>query len=175
MREPTKGCRGCYSENRRHRAEAKTWEDLGLCQSCYSKYDKMFTSVEGVRAVSQGTHKYDDSKKAWVQIASPEELKAVLDKDGDDYGRPSHFDLDDEWNVAGEGDRLGSLYIRNFETDEIAALDRDVRTNHPAWVHAQLGTTSESELQLFLDNCMLDEFIHAANREDAAGVFWKED
>lgn len=59
--------------------------------------------------------------------------------------------------------------IRNPETGALAALSRDVRDTHPDWVHAQLGTSDESTLQRFLDNCSIAEFLEGG--EDAAGLF----
>jgi len=63
------------------------------------------------------------------------------------------------------------LRIKNHQTGEVEKLVRDVRHKHSDWVHAQLGTESEAELQLFLDNCILAEFAANPDREDTAGVF----
>lgn len=50
------------------------------------------------------------------------------------------------------------ITIANHETHEVIAISRDVATLHPAWVHEQCGTTSESELQHVLDGLNVDDF-----------------
>lgn len=60
------------------------------------------------------------------------------------------------------------ITIRNHETGEIIAIDRDVRTVHPAWVHDQLGTTCESELQHAMDQCYVGAY--ADGMRDESGV-----
>lgn len=54
--------------------------------------------------------------------------------------------------------------IRNLTTGETLTLSRDVRHTHPAWVHDQMGTESEAELQAALD-C-----YEASDAEDECGV-----
>ena len=63
------------------------------------------------------------------------------------------------------------LQIRNKKTEETEALHRDVCHRHPAWVHVQIGTSSESELQGFLDSCSFNMFAENAGVEDSCGVF----
>lgn len=59
--------------------------------------------------------------------------------------------------------------IRRHNGIETARLSRDVRDEHPAWVHEQLGTESESQLQSFLDQC--DPFAYAGKEDyDADGI-----
>lgn len=122
----------------------------------------------------QITHERNEEGR-YIQIVTPEELRAVLDGQGGDYSRPSDFRDGDEWNVAGVDDRDGSLYIRSHKTGETEELHRDVCHSHPAWVHAQLGTESESDLQHMLDACEIDEYLEHAGKEDAAGIFWQAD
>ena len=43
------------------------------------------------------------------------------------------------------------IRITNAHNGEVCPISRDVCTVHPAWVHEQLGTASESELQDCLD------------------------
>ena len=57
------------------------------------------------------------------------------------------------------------ITIRHHETGEIIAIDRDVRTVHPAWVHDQLGTTCESELQDGLSQCHVDDYADGVRDE----------
>ena len=51
--------------------------------------------------------------------------------------------------------------IQNHETGEVAELVRDVATEHPEWVHRQLGSESgrESELQAILDQLSSDDYL----------------
>lgn len=44
------------------------------------------------------------------------------------------------------------MTITRTGTEETITLRRDVSAQHPAWVHGQMGTTSEVELQAALDN-----------------------
>ena len=57
------------------------------------------------------------------------------------------------------------ITIRHHETGEIIAIDQDVRTVHPAWVHDQLGTTCESELQDGLSQCHVDDYADGVRDE----------
>lgn len=50
--------------------------------------------------MSQTTHQVVDGR--YVQIVTPEQLRAILDADGDDYSRPDYLGPDDQWEVAGE-------------------------------------------------------------------------
>lgn len=43
------------------------------------------------------------------------------------------------------------IRITNLKTGGVIKIDRSVTTKHPAWVHEQMGTSSESELQAALD------------------------
>ena len=67
------------------------------------------------------------------------------------------------------------LRITNFQTGVTEKLVRDVCHDHPAWVHGQLGTGSESELQGFLDCTDLGEFQARPYEEDMCGVCWVPD
>lgn len=64
-----------------------------------------------------------------------------------------------------------TLSIRNHNNGDVSELVRDVTHAHPDWVHAQLGTNSESELQHFLDSCDEAEFAKHMGFIDVAGVF----
>jgi hypothetical protein len=44
------------------------------------------------------------------------------------------------------------ISIKNQDTGELCPITRDVSTTHPQWVHRQLGTASEEELQAVLDS-----------------------
>jgi len=46
------------------------------------------------------THEFDPEIGHFVQVVSPEELRRVLDADGEDYSRPSNFGPEDEWDVG---------------------------------------------------------------------------
>jgi len=50
------------------------------------------------------------------------------------------------------------ITITNKKTGEKIEIVRDVRTQHPAWVHEQLDTQSESELQAHLDQCNVEDW-----------------
>ena len=54
-----------------------------------------------------------------------------------------------------------SFRIYRHDSNDSVLLSRDVRDEHPAWVHEQLGTESEAELQAHLDN--LDPFAYAGD------------
>lgn len=53
------------------------------------------------------------------------------------------------------------IRLHAHETNQIATIRRDVSHNHPAWVHEQLGTSSEVELQSVLDGINVSEFYGA--------------
>lgn len=79
------------------------------------------------------------------------------------------------------------IRITSQKTGEQAAISRSVTTTHPQWVHDQLGTGSESELQRALDQlnvggwydadgkhlgpdcCGLEMFADRAERASALG------
>lgn len=63
------------------------------------------------------------------------------------------------------------LHIRNHETGAVEPLARDVRARHSDWVHRQLGTRSESDLQHALDQMSIEEFAAHPGAEDEAGIF----
>lgn len=66
-----------------------------------------------------------------------------------------------------------SLKIRSNEDSNITAdLYRDVTSTHPAWVHEQIGTESESELQRFLDGCEQGEYMRNPDQADEAGIYF---
>ena len=48
--------------------------------------------------------------------------------------------------------------IKNLEIGEIITIDRSVTTTHPAWVHTQLGTETEGELQDCISQFNLADF-----------------
>ena len=47
--------------------------------------------------------------------------------------------------------QMTTMTITSHTTGETLTLSRDVRTVHPAWVHEQMGTETEAELQAALD------------------------
>jgi len=51
-----------------------------------------------------------------------------------------------------------SFDILDKNTGEIATISRDVETSHPAWVHTQLISSSESELQQMLDGINMSDW-----------------
>lgn len=50
------------------------------------------------------------------------------------------------------------IEITNLTTAETITIARDVTATHPQWVHDQLGTESESELQDSLSNWSLSDY-----------------
>lgn len=62
------------------------------------------------------------------------------------------------------------LKIRNRKTGKEENLIRGFYT-HPAWVHEQCGTSSESELQELLEQIDQDTFAYNPERENEAGIF----
>lgn len=68
-----------------------------------------------------------------------------------------------------------SLSIIKHHDDAVAPLVRDVTHVHPDWVHEQLGTQSEAELQHFLDACDEAEFAKNSGQPDDAGVFMPDE
>ncbi len=55
--------------------------------------------------------------------------------------------------------------IHNHRTGEVEPLIRDVGHDHPQWIHDQLNTNNESELQRFLDCMNVEDFygIHGCH------------
>jgi len=50
------------------------------------------------------------------------------------------------------------ITITNKKTGEKLEISRDVRIEHPDWVHQQLGTDSEGALQAHLDQCQPNDW-----------------
>jgi hypothetical protein len=66
-----------------------------------------------------------------------------------------------------------SLKIRSNEDNSVTSdLYRDATSIHPAWVHEQLGTESESELQAFLDDCEQGAYLRNPDEADEAGIYF---
>ena len=65
-----------------------------------------------------------------------------------------------------------ALKIRSHDDGLTADLCRDVTAVHPQWVHDQIGTESEAELQQFLDACEQNEYMRNPGQVDDAGVFY---
>ena len=64
------------------------------------------------------------------------------------------------------------IYIRNQNDPTITAeLVRDVCHTHPEWVHQQLGTSTESEIQGILDGTSEHEYALHAGKEDTMGAY----
>ncbi|MBM4200319.1 MAG: hypothetical protein FJ189_03425 [Gammaproteobacteria bacterium] len=63
------------------------------------------------------------------------------------------------------------MKIRNHTTGETAALVRDVCHHHPNWVHAQIGTDTESELQNVLDGLIDSEYAAHPYQCDECGIY----
>lgn len=67
--------------------------------------------------------------------------------------------------------------ITNDATGKTTTLRRSVTHSHPQWVHAQLGTDSETELQGFLDavnpaNWYDNDGAHQGDDESGVSVYW---
>jgi hypothetical protein len=54
-----------------------------------------------------------------------------------------------------------TIKITNQKTGETLSVSRDVCATHPAWVHEQMGTSSEMELQLCLDQYHVSDWYRA--------------
>lgn len=50
------------------------------------------------------------------------------------------------------------IQITNQKTGSVCPIDRSVTTSHPEWVHQQMGTASESELQRSLDGANVSDW-----------------
>lgn len=50
------------------------------------------------------------------------------------------------------------IVIHNGENNNVAPVYRDVTRTHPRWIHRQLGTRSETELQRSLDTTSASDF-----------------
>jgi len=70
------------------------------------------------------------------------------------------------------------ITITNKKNGEMAPIKRDVCASHPAWVHAQLGTKSEIDLQATLDGMHVNDWYDSDGEhlgDDADGVsLWRE-
>jgi len=64
------------------------------------------------------------------------------------------------------------IQITHMKTGAVWPISRDVCTDHPAWVHEQLGTASESELQAILDGMNIADWYRDGEHlgQDAAGL-----
>lgn len=64
------------------------------------------------------------------------------------------------------------ITIRNKDTGEVAIIRRGICTAHPAWVHAQCGTSSEAELQRYLDGLNVEDWYRGNKHlgHDVAGM-----
>ena len=66
--------------------------------------------------------------------------------------------------------------IRSFETGKVVPVYGSVAVKHPDWVHAQLGTKNEIELQLVLDQLSADDFLrHGECLETGLNVTTEEE
>jgi hypothetical protein len=63
--------------------------------------------------------------------------------------------------------------IENKQTREVADLSRTMTTKPPDWVHEQCGTTSESELELHLDQ--LSSADYEGLGRDSCGIGWDDE
>lgn len=59
--------------------------------------------------------------------------------------------------------------IERKDDGKVIQIHRDVCTTHPAWVHEQMGTHSEGELQAALDSYNAADY--AGKGRDCDGVF----
>jgi hypothetical protein len=64
------------------------------------------------------------------------------------------------------------ITITNKSTGETIRISRNVCDTHPAWVHDQCGTASESELQAFLDAMNVEDWYRAGKHlgPDECGI-----
>lgn len=65
-----------------------------------------------------------------------------------------------------------TITITNRQTGKVATIHRSVTTAHPDWIHAQLGTASESALQHYLDGCHVSDWYRNGRHlgDDVAGI-----
>ena len=65
-----------------------------------------------------------------------------------------------------------TIKITSQKTGEQTSIVRDVCTTHPAWVHEQCGTSSESELQACLDGLNVSMWYRDGKHlgPDVAGI-----
>ena len=57
-----------------------------------------------------------------------------------------------------ESETMAYIFIKNLETGEILNVSRDVRDSHPEWVHEQMGTSNEVELQNVLSQMNVNDW-----------------
>lgn len=64
------------------------------------------------------------------------------------------------------------MKITNLKTGERINVIRDVCTSHPQWVHDQCGTSSETELQHYIDQLSPPMWYRGSKHlgPDAAGI-----
>lgn len=66
-----------------------------------------------------------------------------------------------------------TLTIRSLSDQDLTScLVREVTHTHPAWVHAQLGTEDESELQSYLDCLEIRPYLERPGCPDAEGIYY---
>lgn len=68
---------------------------------------------------------------------------------------------------------MTTMTITHRETGETIELSRSVRDQHPAWVHEQLGTSTEAELQDTLSQYRVSDYYGRDGRHlgaDGQGV-----
>lgn len=63
------------------------------------------------------------------------------------------------------------IEITNLTTAETITIARDVTVTHPQWVHDQLGTESESELQDSLSNWSLSDYYDRSGDHKGADEY----
>lgn len=64
------------------------------------------------------------------------------------------------------------ITLTNLKTGETIGVNRSVTCNHPEWVHTQLGTRSEGDLQRYLDQCHVSDWYRDGKHlgDDVAGL-----
>ena len=67
------------------------------------------------------------------------------------------------------------ITIRSHDSYRVAVLHRDVTHHHPSWVHRQLQTASEAELQQILDALNVADFEETGYERDCDGILLVED
>lgn len=70
-----------------------------------------------------------------------------------------------------------NISITNQQTGEKLQITRSVSATHPAWVHSQCGTSSESELQSCLDQYDVSDYYRDGKHlgPDSSGVELTDD
>jgi len=63
-------------------------------------------------------------------------------------------------------------FVRKRSGKGVIPLGEGSPADHPAWVHEQLGTVSEDELEVLTDSLRLADFLRRGrNNEDHRGIF----